>query len=94
MSIKPISITSSITSQGAIKASAGYLVWINVHNSTGNPLYCTLNNATSGTGSEILRIGVPADDSKFRHFGADFFFGTGIWIGVIETGLYVTAGYR
>ena len=94
MSIKPISVSDELTSAGNIKGSAGYLAWINVHNSTGSGKYCTLNNATSGTGSEILRIGVPADDSKFRHFGADFHFGTGIRVGVLEAGLYVTAGYR
>ena len=93
MSIKPISVSAQLTSAGNIKGSAGYLVWINVHNSTGSGKYCTIDNATSGT-SEVLRIGVPADDSKFRHFGADFFFATGIRVGVIESGLYVTAGYR
>lgn len=93
MSVKPISVSTQLTAAGNIKGSPGYLVWINVHNSTGNGKYCTLDNSTTGS-SEVLRIAVPGDDSKFRHFGADFHFSTGIRVGVLESGLYVTAGYR
>jgi len=93
MSIKPISVTSGITSQGAIKASAGYLLWIQASNLTGAGKKVVLNNATSGTGSEVMQIAVPGDDSKFLNFGAGFHFSTGIWCGTVETGLTVTAGY-
>lgn len=93
MSVKPISVSSVISSAANIKGSAGYLIWIQVSNSTGNGKYCTIDNATTGT-SAVLRVAVAGDDSKFLHFGADFHFATGIRVGYIETGLYVTAGYR
>ena len=92
MGVRRVRITK-LTSAGSIKASAGVLLWINVSNTTGNGLKVILNNATSGTGSEIMQIGVPGDDSKFLAFPAEFYFSTGIYCGTLEAGLVVTGGY-
>jgi len=83
-----------LTAAGNIKGSAGALLWINVSNTTGNGLKAVLNNATSGTGTEVMQIGVPGDDSKFLWFPGNLYFTTGIRCGTIESGLIVTAGYE
>lgn len=83
-----------LTAQGAIKGSAGSLLWINASNASGNVLQVTFNNATSGTGSQVMQIVVPSYDTKSIVFNGNFYFTTGIWCGVLETGLVVTAGYE
>lgn len=86
--------TTKLTAAGNIKASAGTLIWINVSNTAGSGKKVVLNNATSGTGSEIMQIGVPGDDSKFLAFPPGFDFNTGIRCGTLESGLVVTGAYK
>lgn len=93
MSIKPISV-ETLTSDGNIKGSAGYLLWLNVANPSAFVRQVTICNATSGTGSLVMQIVVPAYNTHpLLNFGAGFHFSTGIRCGVLETGLTVTAGY-
>ena len=82
-----------LTAAGNIRAAAGKLSWIQVSNTTGNGLKCILNNATSGTSSEVMQIGVPGDDSKYLAFPVPAPFSTGIRIGTLEAGLIVTGGF-
>ena len=93
MSVRPVQ-TEKLTSAGNIKSSSGNLLWINVSNTTGGGLKVVINNATSGTGTEIMQIGVPADDSKFLAFPPGFYFSTGIRCGTLESGLIVTGAYE
>ena len=93
MSVKPIS-TTRLDAAGNIKGSAGYLLWIVAANPTAAPLNVTVNDATSGTGSEVFQIEVPANDTIPFNFGAGFHFGTGIRCGVLEAGLIVTGAYE
>ena len=79
-----------LTAAGNIKASPGSLQWIQVSNTTGGGLKCILNDATTGTGGEVMQIGVPADDSKFICFIPPCPFATGIRVGELEAGLIVT----
>lgn len=93
MSVKPISV-ATVTSQGAIKASAGDLLWLNVANPSAFVRQLTVCNATSGTSSIVFRVVVPAYNTHpLLNFGTGFHFTTGIWCGVVEAGLTVTAGY-
>ena len=93
MSVRPIQLTR-LTSADNIKASAGYLFWINVSNTTGAGKKVVINNATSGTSSEIMQIAVPGDDSRFLAFPAGFYFNTGIRCGTLESGLIITGAYE
>ena len=93
MSVRPVQ-TQKLTAAGNIKGSAGTLIWINASNTTGNGLKVVLNNATSGTGTEIMQIGVPGDDSKFLAFPPGFYFSTAIRCGTLEAGLIVTGAYE
>jgi hypothetical protein len=79
-----------LTAAGNLKASPGSLQWIQVSNTTGGGLKCILNDATSGTGDELMQIGVPADDSKYLLFIPPMPFATGIRVGTLEVGLVVT----
>ena len=93
MSIKPILITR-LSGAGNIKGSPGYLLWVVAANPTAAPLNVTFNDATSGTGSEVFQIEVPANNTIPFNFGAGFHFGTGIRCGVLESGLIVTGAYE
>lgn len=82
-----------LAAAGNIRAAPGKLCWLQVSNTTGNGLKCILNNATSGTGSEVIQIGVPGDDSKFLLFSPPMPFSTGIRVGTVEAGLIITGGF-
>jgi len=93
MSVRPVQITR-LDAAGNIKGEPGALIWINVSNTTGGGLKVVLNNATSGTGTEIMQVAVPGDDSKFIAFPPGFYFSTGIRCGTLESGLIVTGAYE
>ena len=93
MSVRPVQ-TTKLTSAGNIKATAGYLIWINVSNTTGGGLKVVIHDDDNGTDDEVMQIGVPADDSKFLAFPPGFYFSTGIRCGTLEAGLIVTGAYE
>ena len=93
MSVRPIQ-TTRLDAAGNIKGSAGSLFWIVAANPTAAPLNVTVNNATSGTGSEIFQIEVSANDTQFMLFSAGFYFSTGIRCGTLDAGLIVTGAYE
>lgn len=93
MSVRPVRI-QRLDAVGNIKGSAGSLIWINASNTTGAGKKVVINNATSGTATEIMQIAVPGDDSKYLAFPAGFYFSTGIRCGTLETGLIVTGAYE
>ncbi len=93
MSVRPIQ-TTRLTGAGNIKASKGTLNWINVSNTSASTKVVVLNNATSGSGSEIMQIGVLGSDSQFRSFSPGFYFSTGIRCGTLGAGLIVTGAYE
>lgn len=84
---------TKLTAAGNILGEAGKLCWIQVSNTTGNGKKCVLNDATTGTGGEVMQIAVPGDDSKFLPFSPPCPFATGIRVGTLEAGLIVTGGY-
>ena len=82
-----------VTVAANILGSAGKLCWLQVSNTTGAGKKCTLNDATSGQGGEVMQIAVPGDDSKLLLFMPPCPFATGIRIGTLEDGLIVTGGF-
>lgn len=93
MAAKATHTPVKLTATGNIRGTAGKLCWIQVSNTTGAGKKCVLHDATSGTGSEIMQIAVPGDDSKFLRFTPPCPFATGIRVGTLEAGLVVTGGY-
>ena len=93
MSVRPVQITR-LDAAGNIKATAGYLIWINVSNTTGNGLKVVLHDDDNGTDDEVMQVAVPGDDSKFLAFPPGFYFSTGIRCGTLESGLIVTGAYE
>ncbi len=93
MSVRPVQ-TTRLSAANNIKGSAGSLLWIIAANPTAAPLNVTINNATSGSGSEVFQIEVSANDTQHLFFSAGFYFSTGIRCGVLEAGLIVTGAYE
>lgn len=94
MSVRPVQ-TTELTGDGQIKASAGTLIWLIAANSSGSKnRYLTLNNATSGSGSEVCRIDVRYGDTKFFAFPPGFYFSTGIRVGTAPDDLIITGAYE
>jgi len=93
MSVRPVQ-TNWLDAAGNIKEAAGTLIWLNASNTSASGKKVVINNATSGTGTEVMQIGVCSNDSKFLAFPAGFYFSTGIRCGTLETGLIVTGAYE
>lgn len=85
--------STKLTGAGNIYASPGGLSSLTVNNPTGGVLTVKLNNATSGTGSEILQVTVPANDFRHMNWTPPLKFSTGIRCGTLGTGLIVTGAY-
>lgn len=83
-----------LTSAGNIKASGGVLYFLIVTNEDNDTRYVTLNNATSGTSSEVARFYVPTDSTRVFSFNPPISMGTGIRVGTFsESAMIVTGGY-
>jgi len=82
-----------LTAAGNILASAGGLTWLTVDNPTGGALTVKLNDATTGTGSDVLQVTVPTNDVRHLNFNPPVNFATGIRCGTLGAGLIVTGGY-
>jgi len=92
----PVTNTTKLTAAGQIKASAGYLFWILLtNNRESSACNYKFNNATSGTGSEVFQVNVPANDSKYIAFPIAMYFSTGIRIGTMsESDQVAVCGYQ
>jgi len=83
-----------LTEAGNIKASPGMLHWLIVYNNDGDPRYVILNDATSGTGSEVATFKVASKRTEVFNFNPPIALGVGIRIGTFEeSAMEVTGGY-
>ena len=82
-----------LTSDGNIRGAAGKLCWLVITNPGATVRIAKLNDATTGTGSEIMQIVVPKYDTKFLLFSPPMPFAVGIRVGTLETDLVLTGGF-
>ncbi len=87
-------VYTRITAAGNIKASPGRLYALIILNPDSSARHCILNDATSGTGSEVAKFLTPSKQTKVYLFGDGITLHTGIRIGTFEdsdtivTGIY------
>ncbi len=86
-------LKTRLAAAGNILGSAGGLTSLTVDNPTGGALAVKLNDATSGTSSDVLQVTVPANDFRHLNFNPPLGFDTGIRCGTLAAGLIVTGGY-
>ncbi len=86
-------LKTRLTAAGNILGSAGGLTSLTVDNPTGGALAVKLNDATSGTGSDVMQVTVPANDFRHMNFSPPLAFDTGIRCGTVGAGLIITGGY-
>lgn len=82
-----------LAAAGNIAAVPAGLSSLTVDNPTGGALAVKLNNAISGTGSDVLQVTVPANDFRHLNFSPPLDFSVGIRCGTLADGLIVTGGY-
>ena len=79
---------------GNIKDSDGMLHWLIITNShSSNVRDVHLNDATSGAGSEVMKIKVKPDSTLPLYFDPPIPFATGIRIGTMGGDVQLTGGY-
>lgn len=83
-----------LTAAGNIKAGDGLLHWLIVYNNDAATKHVILNDATSGTGSEVATFKVATKLTRVFNFSPPIALNVGIRIGTFEaTGMEVTGGY-
>lgn len=82
-----------LTAAGNIRGVAGKLTSLVVNNPTGGALTVILNDATSGTGSEVFQVTVPTNDVRQLNFNPPWPFATGIRCGTVGAGLIITGSF-
>jgi len=81
-----------LTAAGNISAKPAMLHWILVENQDNDTRYVILNDATSGTGEEVIKLGVPSKQTKPFYFDPPIPFNTGIRVGTFEESAMVVLG--
>ena len=81
------------TAADNLLAAPGKLCWLTVDNPTGGALTVKLNDATSGTASDVFQVTVPTNDVRHLVFDPPCPFATGIRLGTLADGLIVTGGF-
>jgi len=82
-----------LTAAGNIRAAAGKLTSLIVNNPSGGALTVKLNDATSGTGSDVFEVSVPTLDCRILNFNPPLLFSTGIRCGTVGAGLIITGTF-
>ena len=83
-----------LTEAGQVKSAPGRLFWLIGSNISNDAKYFILNDATSGTESEVAKFLIPGNQTKVWTFNPPMSLPTGIRIGTIESDkVIVTAGY-
>jgi len=85
--------TTELGSADNFLAAAGKLYWLTFTNEAGSASFCTLNDATSGTGSRKSTLYQPSESSFTHVFNPPMAFATGIRMGAASAQVKVTAGW-
>jgi len=86
-------LNTRLTGAGNILAAPGGLTSLTVDNPTAGVLAVKFNDATSGTGSDVFQVTVPAYDFRHLNWVVPLAFATGIRAGTLASGLIVNGAY-